>query len=92
MTTTSPARTRSSSSARVTRSVPCRVGADPPEDLVHLGEARPGQVAERGDEPADLLTGRPVVDPGPLPTGLDEAALAHHTQVSGGRRELEAAR
>ena len=67
-------------------------GADRAEDLVDLRQACPAEVAERGDEAADLLAGGPVVDAGSLPAGLDEAGLAHHLQVRGRRRELEARR
>ncbi len=65
---------------------------DRAQDLVDLRQTRPAEVAERGDEAADLLAGRSVVDAGPLPAGLDQARLAHHLQVRRRRRELEARR
>ncbi len=68
------------------------VGAERAEDLVDLGEARPGEVVEGANEAADLLARGAVVDACPLTAGLDEASLAHHLEVRRGRRELEARR
>ena len=67
-----------------------RARTDGAQDLLHLRQARPPEVTERAHEAADLLARGSVVDTGPLPAGLDQAGLAHHLQVRGGRRELEA--
>src|SRR6266511_578199 len=54
------------------------------DDPVHLRQAGPGQVPQRGDEAGDLLAGQPVVHPGGLLAGLHQAGVAQHLQVRRG--------